>query len=107
MKSSALSSVACILAIFSSAVRADDVTGTITQLEVWRSGNVAFTLSENIESCNGQVILNLSDPGFKSMFATLLAAQATGQPVRVVTTGCGPAENYGGSYNIPAYIYAQ
>jgi hypothetical protein len=53
------------------------------------------------------VILNLSDPGLKNMFAAILAAREAGRAVRVYTNGCGPAEGYGGSYNIPLYVYPQ
>jgi hypothetical protein len=107
MRTTMVRSAFCMLALLSSEVRAGDFTGTIDWLEVWRSGNVAFTLSPAITSCNGQVILNLSDPGLKNMFATILAAREAGRAVRVYTTACGPAEGYGGSYNIPLYIYPQ
>lgn len=107
MKASMVRWVFCVLTFLSCTVAAGDFTGTIGWMEVWRSGNVAFTLSPAIPSCNGQVILNLSDPGLKSMFATILAAKEAGHAVRIYTTDCGPAEGYGGSYNIPLYIYPQ
>jgi hypothetical protein len=88
-----------------SPVYAADITGTVAMLEVWRNGNVAFTLSAPISECNQQFILNVSSPGTKNMYAALLAAKKTGAPVRVYTGGCGLAEQYGGSYNIVEYLY--
>lgn len=86
-------------------VHAADFVGKISMVEVWRSGNVAFSLLPAISSCNGQVILNASDPGFKNQFAAVLAAREAGRQVLIRTYSCGPADNYGGSYNIPEYIY--
>ena len=106
MKISKVCSAACLVALLASSAQADDFTGTIDWMEVWRSGNVAFTLAPAITSCNGQVILNLSDPGLKNMFATILAAKEAGHAVRVHTSGCGAAEGYGGSYNVPLYVYS-
>lgn len=84
-----------------------DYTGTITQLEVWVTGNVAFTLGPSATPpCNGQFILNRSDDGTKNMYAALLAAKKTGTPVSITSTTCGPAEGYGASnYNLVTYIY--
>jgi hypothetical protein len=88
---------------------AADYTGTISQLTAWVTGNVDFKLaltSTGEPPCNGQFILNRSDPGTKNMYAALLAAKKTGTPVRVTSTACGPAENYnGGDYNLVTYIY--
>ena len=107
MKISKVCSAACLVALLASKAQAGDFTGTIDWMEVWRSGNVAFTLTPAITSCNGQVILNLSDPGLRSMFATILAAKEAGHAVRIYTNACGPAEGYGGNYNLPLYIYPQ
>ena len=105
MKNILVATILCLFTFFSSNARAADYTGTINWMEVWRSGNVAITLSPAIPSCNGQVILNLSDPGFKTMFAAILAAREAERSVRISTYACGPADGYGGSYNIPMYIY--
>src|SRR6185437_13383315 len=86
---------------------ADDYTGTVSMLEVWASGNVAFQLATSTPTCNGQFILNASSPGFKNLYAAVLAAQSRGAAVKVTTSGCGPADGYGGNYNLPLYIYPQ
>ena len=86
---------------------AADYTGTVGMLEVWRNGNVAFTLSVPATTCNGQFILNASDPGSKNQYAALLAAKRTGTQVRVIAGTCGVAENYNSVlYNIVEYLYA-
>lgn len=82
-----------------------DHTGVIAMLEVWRNGNVAFTLRPAIGDCNGQVILNKSDPGFKNLYAAIMVAREAGRQVLVRSYTCGQAENYGGNYVIPDYIY--
>ena len=84
---------------------ADNFSGQVAMLEVWRSGNVAFTLATSVPTCNSQFILNASDPGFKNLYAAVLAAKKTGTPIQVSTSGCGPADNYGASYNIVTYLY--
>jgi len=101
-----LSSVVALLATgFASA---DSYTGTVSMLEVWRNGNVAFTLSTAAGTCNGQFVINKTADGAKNQYAAVLAAKTSGRSVRVETTAsCGPAENYGGSYNIPEYIYVE
>jgi len=80
-------------------------TGTIAWMEVWKSGNLAFALNGVTAPCNGQFIVNKSDPGFKNYYAALLAAKLTDRPVRLYFSGCIPAENYGGSYAEVAYMY--
>lgn len=83
-----------------------DITGTVAMLEVWRNGNVAFTLSTPTTSCNGQFVLNTSEPGTKNRYAALLAAKKTGSQVRVYSSGCVEAENYGAAqYNPVDYLY--
>lgn len=96
--------IAALLSLSASA-HAVDITATVAMLEVWRNGNVAFTLSTPTTSCNGQFVLNASDPGTKNQYASLLAAKKTGGQVRVYTGACGPAENYGGNYNYVDYLY--
>jgi len=85
--------------------QASDYTGLVSMLEVWRNGNVAFTLNPAIGACNGQVILNKSDPGFKNLYAAIVVAREAGRQVLVRSYACGAAENYGGNYVIPDYIY--
>jgi hypothetical protein len=59
---------------------ATDYTGTVETLEVWVTGNIAFTLSAPISSScqQAQFILNKSQDGTKNMYAALLAAKKTG-----------------------------
>ena len=83
------------------------IAGTVTVLEVWQNGNADFQLSTATTSCNGSFILNASDPGFKNEYAALLAAKRTGSPVKVFTTACVAADNYGDSYNNVVYLYPQ
>lgn len=84
-------------------------TGKVNMLEIWRSGNVAFTLTPAAGNCNGQFILNYSDNGSKSMYSTLLAAKMSGKNVRVsYDATCVAPENYGaGNYNQPNYLYVE
>ena len=81
--------------------------GAVATLEVWNSGNVSFTLNTSVGTCNGQFVINRSDPGLKNQFAVLMIAKATGKSVRVYSSACIPAENYGSSYNNVLYIYPQ
>lgn len=81
------------------------VVGTVDQLELWRGGNVGFTLSTSVSACNGQFILNASTPGTRNLYTALLSAKLTGTRVDVRYTGCGAAEGYGGSYNLVDYLY--
>lgn len=85
-------------------------TGTVDMLEIWKSGNVAFSLLPAVTGyCNGQFIVNASALGSKNLVATLIAAKTAGKPVRVYstadTTGCVAADGYGGTYLEPAYVY--
>jgi len=81
-------------------------TGEVTMLEAWRTGNVAFTLSVSDVPCNGQFILNKSDPGSRNLYAILVTAKASGRTVRAYFDGCGLAEGYGGTnYAQVAYLY--
>ena len=93
------------LALLASLAHGATLTGTVAMLEVWRSGNVAFTVSGVSAPCNGQFILNASDPGFKNLYAAVLAAKKTNAQLMVATGGCGPADNYGSDYNIVTYLY--
>jgi hypothetical protein len=81
-------------------------TGNVVMLETWRTGNVAFTLSAAGVPCNGQFILNKSDPGSRNLFAVLVTAKTTERAVTVYFTGCGPAEEYSGTnYALLNYLY--
>ncbi len=81
-------------------------TGEVLMLEAWRTGNVAFTLDAPGVPCNGQFILNKSDPGSKGLYAMLLAAKAAGRTVRAYVDGCGAAEGHSGTnYAQVAYLY--
>jgi hypothetical protein len=81
-------------------------TGEVSMLEGWQTGNVAFTLFASGVPCNGQFILNKSDPGAKNLYAMLLTAKASGKTVTVYFTTCGVAEGYGStSYAQVGYLY--
>ena len=85
-------------------------TGTIDVLEIWKTGNVAFTLSPTVASfCGGQFVVNASAPGSRNLVATLIAAKSAGKPIRIVSyvdvSGCITADGYGGTYIDPNYIY--
>jgi hypothetical protein len=96
---------ALMLSLASIPAFADQFTGTIGLLEVWKNGNVAFSLS-GVTTCNSQFILNLNDPGTKNQYAALLAAKTQGKAISVHTGAtCIAAQGYGGSYNEPLYIY--
>ena len=85
-------------------------SGTVNMLEVWKTGNVAFTLTPAVTAfCGGQFIVNVSAPGARNLIATLLAAKAAGKIVRVTSyvdgNGCIGADGYGGAYIDPTYVY--
>jgi hypothetical protein len=83
-------------------------TGQVVMLEAWRAGNVAFTLNATGVPCNGQFILNKSDPGTKNLYALLVTAKAAGMNIRAYFDGCGPAEGYGSTnYAQVAYMYLE
>jgi len=82
-------------------------TGTVSILEVWNNGTVAFSLSPSVNRCNNQFIINVADGGLKNQLAVLLAAKRTGTLVSVYTDGaCIEAVGYGGQYNWPQFLYA-
>lgn len=80
-------------------------TGNIVWLEVWKSGNVAFTLTASGVPCSGQFILNKSDDGFKNQYAALIAAKLADRPVRVYAGACIAATGGGGNYIEVVYLY--
>jgi hypothetical protein len=95
------------LSLLSGSVFAAQYTGSVSILEVWKSGNVAFSLIPAIPGCNSQVILNASAAGTKNQYAALLAAKTAGTQVSVYVSGtCIQAEGYGGGYHDPLFIYA-
>ena len=79
--------------------------GNVTWIEVWKAGNVAFKLDVANPPCNGQYGLNKSDPGFKNLYAALIAARFADRPITVYAPSCVPAEGYGGSYASVEYLY--
>ena len=93
------------LLFFAGIANSADVTGKIEMIEVWANGNIAFSFYPPMGVCNNQVILNASIGSTKNIYAAILAAKHADRSVRVVTNGCGPAEGYGGSYNLPLYVY--
>ena len=98
---------AAALCLASGSACAAQYTGLVSILEVWRNGNIAFTLSPAIPGCNSQVILNASAAGTRNQYAALLAAKKSGSQVSVYVSGtCIAAEGYGGGYHDPLYIYA-
>lgn len=100
--------LAFALALFTAPALATTYTGTVSMLEVWESGNIAFTLATSTPTCNGQFILNASAPGAKNQYAAVLAAKTKGSQITVYVSGnCIAADGYSGSsYNEPLYIYS-
>ena len=84
-------------------------TGLVEWLEVWTNGNVAFRLAGVSGTCTSHqtFVLNHSAPGTKNQYAALLAGKHAGKPIRIYSSGCGPAENYGNSYVQVDYLYVQ
>ena len=91
--------------LFPMVLNAGDFRGTVVWLEVWRNGNVAFTLSNATTSCNGQFILNVGDAGTKNQYAAVLAAWTTGASIYVLSSTCGSATGGSPNYNIVDYLY--
>ena len=86
---------------------AADYTGNVNMLEIWRTGEVAFTLATTVGTCNGQFIINPSwNDAAKSLYAAVLSAKTKGAPIRVITSACAPADAMpSSSYNVPVYLY--
>ena len=103
--------LACAFSLAAGSVaqaQAVSYTGTIEVIEVWRNGNVAFRLNGVSSSCatGNWIVLNKSADGTKNMYATLLAAKVSGKQVRVYSSGCAPAENYGSTPYVQVdYLY--
>lgn len=98
---------AAALSLFSVPALAAQYTGYVSILEVWKNGNIAFSLNPSVPTCNAQFILNASAPGTKNQYAVVLAAKRTGTQIAVyISDTCIAAEGYGASYNEPLYIYA-
>jgi len=80
--------------------------GTIDWIEVWPSGNVAFTLDGVSEPCPiPQFIINKTNDGAKNLIAALFMARASGISLTVTQSTCGAADGYGGQYAIIDYLY--
>jgi hypothetical protein len=87
--------------------QATNFTGSVNWIEVWPSGNVAFTLTGvTIPCATQQFIINKSNEGSKNLYALLLTAKATGNTITVSQSTCGPAEGYGSSYALVDYMYS-
>jgi hypothetical protein len=99
--------VAVTLSLCGAPAFADDHTGNVTMLEVWRTGEVAFTLAANVTACNHQFIINPSwGDAAKSLYAAVLAAKSKGAPIRVIASSCAAADSMpSSSYNVPIYLY--
>jgi hypothetical protein len=84
-------------------------TGLVEWLEVWTNGNVAFRLAGVTATCTSHqtFVLNKSASGTTNQYAALLAAKHAGKPIRIHSSGCAPAENYGNSYVQVDYLYVQ
>lgn len=101
----------------SSSVFAGQGKGYVNMLEVWSTGNVAFTIdpidptdpASYVVECNTQFILNVSKAGTKNQLATVLAAKSTGKIVRIYHSDtCVAADGYGGgNYIEPSYLYLE
>jgi hypothetical protein len=53
-------------------------------VEVWNSGNVAFTPLPVAIACNGKFTLNAPSPGFENQYAALMAAKSLGECHHIV-----------------------
>ena len=87
---------------------AGDYTGAITTIEIWAEGNVAFRLAGVGGTCatNEWFVINKSTEGGKNLYAALLAAKLADKPIRINSSGCGPAEGYGSTpYLQVSYLY--
>lgn len=82
--------------------------GQVEMLEVWANGNVAFRLYGITSTCaaNLTFVLNKSSPGTPKIYAAVLAAKLAQREIRVWSSGCGPAENYGATPYVQIdYLY--
>jgi hypothetical protein len=85
---------------------AANYTGTISWIEVWPNGNVAFAVTGVTLPCAlQQFVLNGSNPGTKNQYALLLTLKSQGKPVRISSSTCGPEEGYGANYALVDYLY--
>jgi hypothetical protein len=76
-------------------------SGKVSWLEVWTTGNISFRLEGVSNTCapaNAHTfVINRSAVGAKNVYAAILAAKLAGVPITAWSSGCGPAETYGGS----------
>lgn len=81
-------------------------SGRVSWLEVWTTGNISFRLEGVSNTCapaNGHTfVVNRSAVGAKNVYAAVLAAKLAGVSITVWSSGCGPAETFGGQT-----LYAQ
>jgi hypothetical protein len=75
-------------------------SGRVSWLEVWTTGNISFRLEGVSNTCaaaNGHTfVINRSAVGAKNVYAAILAAKLSGASITAWSSGCGPAETYGG-----------
>jgi hypothetical protein len=100
-----VAAVASMTAIPLAQAQATSFTGNVVWLETWKSGNAAFTLTASGVPCNGQFILNKSDPGFKNLYAMVIAAKLVDRPIRVYVGNCISAEGGSANYAEVLYLY--
>jgi hypothetical protein len=94
-------------ALYAAQGQAANHTGQINWIEVWPSGNVAFTMTGVTVPCTlQQFIINKSNEGAKNLYAMLLTAKAMGQSIMVSQSTCGNADGGGGGYAIVDYLYS-
>ena len=89
--------LAAIALASASQAHAAQYAGSISTIEVWAYGNVAFQLSGVSGTCaNGDwFVVNKSTEGGKNLYAALLAAKLADKAIRVNSAGCGPADGFG------------
>jgi hypothetical protein len=90
-----------------SVANAAGYSGTVSMLEIWPNGNIAFSIVGVALPCNGQSIINKSVPAAKNMYAALVAAKSAGRRITLSTSSCGLAEDYSPNVfcNIVDYLY--
>jgi hypothetical protein len=80
-------------------------TGNVIWLEVWKNGNVAFTLATSGVPCNGQFVINGGLEGARNAYAALLGAKLADKPLRVYVGSCVTPPGTSGSYADVNYLY--
>jgi type 1 fimbria pilin len=82
-------------------------SGNVRWLEVWKNGNVAFTIDVANPPCGGQFLINISNgvDGAKNAYAALLGAKLSQRPVRIYVETCTTAAGVAFSYADVTYLY--